>query len=88
MPIEVHPHDSSSQIAEAINQAIREAIPGCAVEVTPGGTGHFEIKVEASAFEGLGRVGQQRLVYGAIASLMSGANPPVHAVDRLECVIP
>lgn len=88
MPIEVHAHDSSSQIASAISQAIVDAIPGARVEVSPGGTGHFEIRVETSAFEGLGRVGQQRLVYGAIAPLMGGSNPPVHAVDRLQCVIP
>lgn len=88
MPIEVHAHNSSSQIASAISQAIVDAIPGAQVEVSPGGTGHFEIRVETNAFEGLGRVGQQRLVYGAIAPLMGGANPPVHAVDRLECVIP
>jgi stress-induced morphogen len=87
MPIEVQARGGSADIAETIRQAILGAIPDALVEVSPGGTGHFEIRVEAQAFEGLGRVKQQRLVYGAIADLMSGSNPPVHAIDRLDCVI-
>ncbi|NNL64814.1 MAG: BolA/IbaG family iron-sulfur metabolism protein [Myxococcales bacterium] len=50
--------------------------------------GHFEIRVVSSAFEGLSRVKQQQLVYGAITPLMSGDAPPVHAVDRLETLVP
>jgi acid stress-induced BolA-like protein IbaG/YrbA len=87
MPIEIQRQDGPSAIADAIRTAILEAIPEAQVEVSAGGSAHFEIRVEAGVFEGLGRVAQQQLVYGAIAPLMSGSNPPVHAIDRLECVI-
>jgi acid stress-induced BolA-like protein IbaG/YrbA len=73
---------------EEIRKCIAAAIPDAAVEVETGGPGHFEIRVRSAAFAGKGRVAQQQLVYGAITHLMSGANPPVHAVDRLECLLP
>lgn len=79
--------DSPSEIAAALHRAILEAIPDAEVEVSLGGIGHFEVRVRAKLFEGLGRVGQQQIVYRAIAPLMSGNNPPVHAIDRLECLI-
>ncbi|MDE0884272.1 MAG: BolA/IbaG family iron-sulfur metabolism protein [Myxococcota bacterium] len=88
MTIEVQANLSSVQIAETIREAILEAIPGAEIEVSPGGIGHFEIRVEAGVFEGLGRVKQQQLVYGAIAGLLSGSNPPVHAIDKLDCIVP
>jgi len=40
--------------------------------------------VVSAAFEGLGRVDAQRLVYGAISHLMAGDDAPVHAVDTLR----
>jgi stress-induced morphogen len=67
---------------------IEAAIPDASVEIQSGGPGHFEIKVSSRAFEGKSRVKQQQLVYGAITELMAGSNPPVHAVDRLDCVVP
>ncbi|MBW2495765.1 MAG: BolA/IbaG family iron-sulfur metabolism protein [Deltaproteobacteria bacterium] len=76
------------EIAGKIHAAIAEALPEAAIEVTPRGTGHFEIRVTDAAFEGLSRVKQQQKVYGAITELMSGPNAPVHAIDRLECVVP
>jgi len=76
------------EIAGRIQAAITEALPDAAVEVQPQGPGHFEIKMTDSAFEGLSRVEQQQLVYGAITELMAGASPPVHAIDRLECLAP
>ncbi len=87
MPIEVQANLGSAQIAEKIREAIIEAIPDAEILVTPGGVGHFEVRVEAAIFEGLGRVKQQQLVYGAITDLMSGSNPPVHAIDKLDCII-
>ncbi|HEB88892.1 MAG TPA: BolA/IbaG family iron-sulfur metabolism protein [Deltaproteobacteria bacterium] len=60
-------------------------MPDAVIEVRPRGPGHFEITVTDSAFEGLSRVKQQQRVYAAIADLMSGPQPPVHAIDRLEC---
>ncbi len=76
------------EIAEKIRAAIEDVIPGAGIEVKPGGPGHFEIRVSSDAFAGKNRVQQQQLVYGAITHLMSGRTPPVHAVDRLECVVP
>lgn len=76
------------EIAEQVRQAIAGALPDAVIDVRPQGPGHFEITVTDAAFEGLNRVKQQQLVYGAITDLMAGANPPVHAVDRLECLVP
>ena len=67
---------------------IEAALEGAEVTVTAAGPGHFEIRVVSSAFEGLSRVKQQQLVYGAIAGLMSGQNAPVHAIDKMECLTP
>jgi acid stress-induced BolA-like protein IbaG/YrbA len=76
------------EIAGRIQAAIAAAMPDAEIEVLPQGPGHFEIIVTDAAFEGLSRVKQQQLVYGAITELMAGASPPVHAVDRLECRVP
>ncbi len=76
----------SDAVADTLRASILEALPGAEVTVVAGGPGHFEIRVVSEAFAGKNRVKQQQLVYGAIAHLMSGANAPVHAVDRLECV--
>ena len=75
-------------ICAQIRDSIAEAITGAEIEVRAPSAGHFEIKVVSQAFEGLSRVKQQQLVYGAIAHLMSGNTAPVHAVDRLQCVAP
>lgn len=79
---------SPADIAAQIRQAIAQALPEAVIEVRPQGPGHFEIDVTDGAFAGKSRVRQQQLVYGAIAHLMAGPNPPVHAVDRLECRLP
>jgi len=76
------------EIAERIRQAITESLPEATIEVRPEGPGHFAITVTDAIFEGLSRVQQQQRVYGAITELMAGPNPPVHAVDRLECRVP
>lgn len=76
------------ETAERIRSAIAARLPDAEIEVSPRGPGHFEIRVTDAAFDGLTRVKQQQLVYGAITELMAGSNPPVHAVDRLECVVP
>lgn len=67
---------------------IEAAIEGAEVTVNAAGPGHFEIRVVSSAFEGLNRVKQQQLVYGAITELMAGQNAPVHAIDKMECILP
>lgn len=76
------------EIAEKIKAAIAADLPDARVDVEPRGPGHFEIRVTDRAFEGLGRVKQQQLVYKSITPLMSGKDAPVHAVDRLECIVP
>jgi stress-induced morphogen len=48
-----------------------------------GGGGHYSIGVTSPAFAGKSMLESQRLVYGAITHLMSGSQPPIHAVDRL-----
>ena len=76
------------EIAERVRAAIARSMPDATIDVRPQGPGHFEITVTDAAFADLSRVKQQQLVYGAITELMAGANPPVHAVDRLECLVP
>lgn len=88
MPIEILGQAGSGDVEEALRAAIREAIPEGEIEVGSGGPGHFQIRVVSPVFRGRSRVKQQQLVYGAIAHLMSGANAPVHAIDRLECITP
>jgi stress-induced morphogen len=79
---------AADDVAERMAEAIRAAVPGARVEVRPAGPGHFELRVEAEAFRGRSRVQQHQLVYGAIAPLMAGDAPPVHAVDSLQTVVP
>jgi stress-induced morphogen len=50
---------------EELQQRIEAAIPGAEVEVSSGDNVHFQARVKAAAFEGLNRVQQHRLVYGA-----------------------
>ncbi len=69
-------------------EAIRTALPDARVVVEPQSPGHYALRVESRAFEGKGLLAKQRLVYGAIAPLMQGDAAPVHAIDRLETVVP
>ena len=43
-----------------------------------GGESHFNVLIEAAAFEGVGRVQRQRMVYAALAEEFAG---PVHALS-------
>ncbi|HZZ35601.1 MAG TPA: BolA family protein [Caulobacteraceae bacterium] len=43
-----------------------------------GGESHFSVTIQAAAFEGVGRVQRQRMVYGALADELAG---PVHALS-------
>ena len=74
-------------IVQQIREAIEGAIAGARAEVRCASPGHYEIRVASEAFAGQPRVRQHQMVYGAITPLMSGNAPPVHAIDRLECVI-
>ena len=44
----------------------------------PGGESHFNVVIEARAFEGTSPVGRQRMVYKALAEELAG---PVHALS-------
>lgn len=43
-----------------------------------GGESHFDVVIEAAAFEGRNRVARQRMVYAALAEELAG---PVHALS-------
>jgi acid stress-induced BolA-like protein IbaG/YrbA len=77
-----HRTDFQGDVLTAIRDAIGAKISGARVEVNGGG-GHYSIDVTSPEFSGMGMLASQRLVYGAIAHLMSGAQPPIHAVDKL-----
>lgn len=78
----------AEKVTEDLRGRIEDAIEGAEVRVTANGPGHFEIRVVSNSFEGLSRVKQQQRVYGAITELMAGPNAPVHAIDKLECLLP
>ena len=77
-----HPTNFQGDVLAAIREAIASTIPSAQVTVTGGG-GHYSIAVTSPAFSGKGMLASHRLVYSAIAHLMEGEAPPVHAVDRL-----
>jgi acid stress-induced BolA-like protein IbaG/YrbA len=77
-----HATDFTGDVCAAIRGSITTRIPNARVEATGGG-GHYSIEVWSSEFSGKSMLASQRLVYAAIAHLMAGDRPPVHAVDRL-----
>lgn len=76
--------DPAEEVVVRLKNSIEAALPGADVVVAPTQPGHFEIRVVADEFRGLPRVQQHQRVYAAIAPLMQGDSPWVHAVDRLE----
>jgi acid stress-induced BolA-like protein IbaG/YrbA len=83
--LQIHP--PPREVIGQIRDAIESAIAGAEIEVSGSG-GHFEIRVVSDAFAGKNTLARQRLVYAAIAHLMKGDGAPVHAVDRLQTVLP
>lgn len=77
----------TGNILEALHDVIAKEIPDAKVQVTGAG-GHFSIDVESAVFAGKSMLASQRLVYAAIAPLMSGDMAPVHAVDSLRTRVP
>ncbi len=75
------------ETAERIREAVAAALPGARIRVTGEGS-HFSLRVESAAFAGQTRLARQRLVLRAVAPLMKGDGAPVHAIDRLETVLP
>jgi len=65
---------------DEIKQRIEAAIPGARAEVEDytGGGDHFRAEVHASAFSGLSRIEQHRLVYSVFGEEIGG---PIHALS-------
>ena len=85
--VEIVDQPTTHETAERMRKAVTEALPGARIEVTGEGN-HFSLRVESAAFSGRNRLARQRLVLRAIAHLMKGEAAPVHAIDRLETVLP
>ena len=74
-------------IEDQIKQAIESQVPDSIAKV--GGDGrHFEIQVVSPVFEGKRTLEKQRIVYAALSELMAGSNAPVHAIARLDTLVP
>ena len=65
---------------EAVQEAIRRALPDASVQVEDltGGGDHLQVRVVSSAFTGLSRVRQHQLVYGALRQEL--ASEAIHAL--------
>lgn len=77
-----HPTNFQGSVIDALREAIEQQIQDSQATVEGGG-GHFSIEVTSPVFAGKSTLERQRLVYSAIAHLMQGDMPPVHAVDSL-----
>ena len=64
---------------EEVRRRIETGVAGSRAEVvdTTGAGDHFDVRVTAPAFEGLGLVDQHRLVYEALGDLMQA----IHALS-------
>lgn len=86
-PILTHAQEHAPAGDESVSMAIRSAIESrirdAQVQVQGAG-GHFSITVISPEFAHQTMVEAHRLVYGAIAGLMTGPGAPVHAVDTLK----
>ena len=65
---------------DEIRDRILRAIPGATVDVRDmtGTADHYEVRVVASTFRGLGLLERHRLVYRAVQDVMGG---PLHALS-------
>jgi stress-induced morphogen len=75
-----------SEIVAALRAAIATALPDADIEVHSHGGGHFSVAVASPAFRGRSTLENHRVVYAAIAPLLSGPDAPVHAIDSLRTV--
>ena len=66
--------------ADELQNRIEQAIPGARAEVQDytGGGDHFRAVVTASAFRGLSRIEQHRMVYDVFGAEIGG---PIHALS-------
>jgi len=74
-----HPTHSQGAITDIMREAIEQKIPDSSAEVGGGG-GHFTIEVVSPAFAGKSMLESHRLVYAAIAHLMTGLASTIHAL--------
>ena len=81
-----HPTNCQGSVIDPLREAIERQIHNS--RATVNGGGHFSIEVTSPAFAGRSMLERPRLVYGAIAHLMQGDAPPVHAVDSLKTRTP
>ncbi|MEY3463645.1 MAG: hypothetical protein RLZZ468_1423 [Cyanobacteriota bacterium] len=65
---------------DQVKAAISRALPDAAVEVEDltGGGDHLQVRVVSTAFDGLSRVRQHQLVYGALRQEL--ASEAIHAL--------
>ncbi len=75
--------EDADDVVTLLRTAIENAFEDAEAQVEATSPGHFEIRVRSASFSGQSRVRQQQRVYAAIAHLMKGDSPPVHAVDRM-----
>ena len=64
--------------ADEVKTRIEAAIPGAEADVQTADEVHFSAQVRASAFDGLTRVQQHRLVYDVFEGELGGA---IHALE-------
>lgn len=83
----VHPTTFQGSVPDAIESAIKEAIDDARIQVQGSG-GHYTIVVHSKVFAGQRKLQNHRIVLRAIKHLMDGAQPPVHAVDSLQTLVP
>lgn len=67
-------------LQDQVRAAIQGSLPDAEVEVEDltGGGDHLQVKVVSAAFEGLSRIRQHQLVYGALRSEL--ASEAIHAL--------
>lgn len=79
--------DDSENIIEEIKKRIHEHFEVIELNVT-GSAGHYTIRLMSPDFEGKSSVSQQRMVFQALGDLILGASAPIHAIDRMETLLP
>jgi stress-induced morphogen len=82
-----HPTSFTGDIPTAIRDAVVAVLPDAIVEANGGG-GHWTITVTSTAFADKSTLARHRLVMSAIAPLLAGNAPPIHAVDSLITKLP
>ena len=79
--------EGAMTIEDQIKQAIESHVPDSTAEVG-GDWRHLEIQVVSPVFEGKRTLEKQLIVLAALSELMAGSNAPVHAIARLDTLVP